>query len=162
MRLIERFVECSTSLTRCATMFIPRTVVYADNEGLVFHSESFYDNLNEEPFVDAAPASDHSAVTGLTFATPVCSIRDQFTDGHVFDNLICIPVFDTYLANLDDASVFDIDHDDFDNGPSSLTPASHPRLPPSRHPSHVRRNSSTRTVVSCYVQIISGPYMFMP
>jgi hypothetical protein len=150
--------------------------MYTDNEGLTFHSESFYDNLDEEPFVDpvidAAPASDHTAVTGLTFATPVCTIRNQFTDGHVFDNLICIPVFDTYLANLDDASIFDTDlvadgsvsdtdHDDFNNGPSLSTSTSHPLLPPSRHPSRVQRNSSTRTVVTCYVQIFNGPYMFM-
>jgi hypothetical protein len=43
-------------------------------------SEPFYDNLDEEPFVDpvidAAPASDHIAVTGLTFATPACVVRN--------------------------------------------------------------------------------------
>jgi hypothetical protein len=70
MRLGERLARHSTSPTRCAMAFAQRT---AD-------SEPFYDNLDEEPFVDlvidAAPASDHTAVTGLTFVTPACVVRN--------------------------------------------------------------------------------------
>jgi hypothetical protein len=125
MRLGERLTGRSTLPTCCAATFVQRTAMYADDEGLAFDSEPFYDNLDEElfvdPVVDAAPASDHTAVTGLTFATPACAVRDQFTDGLVFDDLDCEPVFDTYSNDRADGLVFDTDSDTPDNGPVFAT-----------------------------------------
>jgi hypothetical protein len=111
----------STSPTRCASAFVWRTAVYVDDEGLAFDSEPFYDNLDEELFVDPVvntePASNHTAVIRLRFATLVCTVHDHFTDGPVFDDLSYGPVLDTYSDGFVGVPVFDTDSDTPDSGP---------------------------------------------
>jgi hypothetical protein len=103
-RLLDRIDGCGAGLERVAnskrhTSYVGDPIFDIDFvDSPMF--DMFYDNLDQESFIDATLTSNHTSDTGLTLATPVCAVCDQFTNG---------PVFDTYLVSLDNISIFDID-----------------------------------------------------